>query len=806
MKQGLFFLLALLSLNMHEIMGQNNGRDLVIFEKFSGIYCGACPTAVNIIHDLMEDGAQIGVIAYQTGSYSNELYQNPDSDGMAQYYQSMVNAYPTTIIDGMHVPAWNVDQEYEDYYEERKNTAAEFAIDLELVHNSGLDYTINVDVEKLGAQSTGVLRVVLTETNIDQIWQGEEHLYDVCRKMLPDHNGTSLDINTSESFSFDVTMDPAWERDYCKIIAYVQNNATRFEPQEIFGAAMISFADNDQQNDVAIEDITMLNGCATNIVTYPESGDKDVVCGDVLVPTVRIRNSGNDILTSALIQYAVNNGQLSEYNWTGSLAPLETEEIELPGITFSPQASDNELSIEVSIPNTQTDEDEWNNVKILSFDGSENVGTSLSIEFRTDEWPSLNSWELVDSDGNIVEQSGSLSSYTVYEHAFDLEPGCYRFTIYDQTGNGFSNYAGEDGYFIFYNSNGDELVNVVDFGYEWSLNFSTEEGAVNTIPSETPWYDGVSETKKALFMNTTANWCTPCGEYESIFDEIYENHSGTICSVKGHVSSSSIGDPVSGDFHNVLNGGGGIPSYNLSGNKVDMWPPEVDPILEENEAFIVEGVKANIAFGYKVEGDQIIANATTKFFSDIEGEFFINIFILENNIEYSQSYDAGYETTIAKRVSRGPFEPNVENMWGENVGNGLALTGTTLNAEFSREIPDEWERENLELVAVIWHKEGDIYKALSAEDQPSDFYEDLRNIPEEVELNLFPNPVKDRLYLVSDREINQIEIFDLKGQLLKKYFANSDHTQIAISELKSGLYLVRVQGDGFISTKKIIVK
>ena len=56
-----------------------------------------------------------------------------------------------------------------------------------------------------------------------------------------------------------------------------------------------------------------------------EYSRKNPICGK---PLIKIRNYGTDVLTSLEIQYRVVGGDLHNYNWTGSLAFLETEEVE----------------------------------------------------------------------------------------------------------------------------------------------------------------------------------------------------------------------------------------------------------------------------------------------------------------------------------------------------------------------------------------------------------------------------------------------------------------------------------------------
>nr|NQU92775.1 Omp28-related outer membrane protein [Bacteroidota bacterium] len=787
-------------------------RDYVVFEKFSGIYCGACPIAIQHIHTLIEEGADIGVISYQSASsYSHPFYENPDADGMYSYYTPLISGFPTTIADGLIVPTYNVFEEYEAAYEERKYTLPAFGVQVNVTDNGNNDFTVDVIAEKVSTVSTGILRVVLTESHIDQLWMGETELNDICRKMLPDYNGTAINIPSGvDTISFNLEMDPTLVTDYCKIVAYVQNDEKVRTAREILGSDVYFFSEIIQPYDASIEDILALNGTACQGVTYPHLEKADLVCGEEVIPKVRLRNSGNTNLTSATIKYTVNNGSVSEYTWSGELAYLETEAVELPAIAYSPYAYNNYLKVWIGEPNNQPDEDPTNNVSDLFFDNADKTGPQPSIEFRTDTWPSQNRWELADAEGNILQESVTLQQYTVYNETFNLEPGCYRFSIYDDGGNGFSDYTDNDGYFIFRNSDNEELINIINFGYEWTLVFSTDEPTI--LPGDIPLYPVLS-AKKALMLKTTASWCGPCGTYHWVFEEIYTEYRDEICSINAHVSSSTIGDPVSGAFHNILNGSGqGIPSFNLSGVKVDVWPPTVEDIIAEYDNFMEIPVVANVAFGYEINNDQINLSATTTFFDGTDGDFWVNAFILENGIEYEQNVGNTYETVIGERISRGTFIPTEEEMWGDNIANGAIETGTSFNSSFTRNLPPEWNADSLEFVVVIWQKTNDTtFRALSAEDVPHDYVvgvgTHLTNLGED-EIVLFPNPANEQLTLSSNMEISAVEMINVTGNLVARFENISTNSfTIPVAEMPEGMYFVRIHTiDGAIVVRKIIIK
>ncbi|MGE4515204.1 MAG: T9SS type A sorting domain-containing protein [Chryseobacterium sp.] len=70
------------------------------------------------------------------------------------------------------------------------------------------------------------------------------------------------------------------------------------------------------------------------------------------------------------------------------------------------------------------------------------------------------------------------------------------------------------------------------------------------------------------------------------------------------------------------------------------------------------------------------------------------------------------------------------------------------------------------------------------------------------DIKVYPNPVKDVLNINADKKLSGIEIFSLSGQLLKKI--DEDVKQVNVSDLKKGVYLLKVKSDGKDQSFKIV--
>jgi len=70
------------------------------------------------------------------------------------------------------------------------------------------------------------------------------------------------------------------------------------------------------------------------------------------------------------------------------------------------------------------------------------------------------------------------------------------------------------------------------------------------------------------------------------------------------------------------------------------------------------------------------------------------------------------------------------------------------------------------------------------------------------QLQIFPNPVKDDIFIQSDLQIEKVEIYSLTGSLLTQ--ENNFNEKISISALPEGIYLLRIYTDKGVAVSKIV--
>ncbi|MDR0873533.1 MAG: T9SS type A sorting domain-containing protein [Prevotellaceae bacterium] len=70
------------------------------------------------------------------------------------------------------------------------------------------------------------------------------------------------------------------------------------------------------------------------------------------------------------------------------------------------------------------------------------------------------------------------------------------------------------------------------------------------------------------------------------------------------------------------------------------------------------------------------------------------------------------------------------------------------------------------------------------------------------QLKIFPNPVKDEIFIKSDLQIQKVEIYSLTGVLLLS--ENNFNEKLSVSALPAGVYLLKVYTDKGMAVSKIV--
>lgn len=152
------------------------------------------------------------------------------------------------------------------------------------------------------------------------------------------------------------------------------------------------------------------------------------VCATSVTPVIRVRNNGEQTLTSLDVSYSLDGTEIGTLTWTGALAYAEIEDVTLSDI--APAEGNHTFSFTVSNPNGGTDENATNDTATSDF-FMNTTGSGVTISVGGGSWDSEIGWSL-DFNGTVLA-SGGAGSVTEC-----IPNGCFTFNMTDSYGDGWN--------------------------------------------------------------------------------------------------------------------------------------------------------------------------------------------------------------------------------------------------------------------------------------------------------------------------------------------------------------------------------
>lgn len=410
----------------------------VVLEEFTGIYCQFCPEGHAIAQSIQDENpGRVSLINIHAGGFANPQSGHPDfrtDYGNAIANQSGLTGYPAGQVNRHVFPGRGMSNGGTAMGRGAWALSASEILDMPSYVNVGIEanldlatrlLTIHVEAYYTGdsPESTNLLNVAVLQNNTKgpQSGGGAGNNYNHMHRLVDLITGQwGEEITTTTAGSFvDRTFTYTVPADYRGVEAVLEDmEVAAFiteTQQEIPSGSSTKpyFTGVTLANDVNIRSIQPI----------------DPTCGNTISPVVNVKNEGQNPITELAITYEVN-GDSQVYNWTGNIPALWDENIELPEITFNLQETN---TLNISVP---TDEDNTNNSQSLSFDKASEGSGTIKIRISTDNWGYEFSWELRDSQGNVVESGdGYPNGNTTYVH-LDLAADCYTIHLFDEYGDG----------------------------------------------------------------------------------------------------------------------------------------------------------------------------------------------------------------------------------------------------------------------------------------------------------------------------------------------------------------------------------
>ena len=270
-----------------------------------------------------------------------------------------------------------------------------------------------------------------------QVWKddcGENPIYPQGGTWIYDRAGWCPGAATNIEYS-DITqyVSPGQNAN----IDYGMDAATG-DSRYIVNNQLVTYGDYNFNLDVAVTDILTPS---SNI----ENSRENYICSS---PTIMIKNTGSTAITSAVVEYWVNDAtNRQSYTWHGSLNSGEITEVSLDAnsnLWNDLHPSGNKFHVEIKSPNGATDGYLLNNTYNSKFEIPEVLPDEFYIMLRTNKKGDETSYKLYDSSGEIFHKN-NLDGNKFYRDTFRLGVGCYKLEILDSDGDGLKFFGNNDG-------------------------------------------------------------------------------------------------------------------------------------------------------------------------------------------------------------------------------------------------------------------------------------------------------------------------------------------------------------------------
>ncbi len=219
----------------------------------------------------------------------------------------------------------------------------------------------------------------------------------------------------------------------------------------------------------------------------------------------------------------------------------------------------------------------------------------------------------------------------------------------------------------------------------------------------------IQQSQQAVMFYMSGNWCGPCGLYgKPALKKNIDKHGDDLV-----VISAQLGqDPMTNQYANEvasLWGVNSVPTAAIGGNegsasKIGGGASMEGSMDTKISSLIASEAVLNSMIERKVEGNKMTVTVTTKFFKAADGEYFISVYLLEDNIIDRQyvSGEGWHDPVEFDNILRAEMTDGAA--YGVALADGTTAANTKVTKEFSVTLDSKWKTENLKVAAVIWKK------------------------------------------------------------------------------------------------------
>ena len=466
--------------------------------------------------------------------------------------------------------------------------------------------------------------------------------------------------------------------------------------------------------------------------------------------------------------------------------------------------------------------------------GCDNNVTLITINF--DNYPKETAWSLTNSAGVTVASGGPYGAQTdgstlVVEEC--LVDGCYDFTMTDTYGDGICCYYGNGSYSV--TNEGSILASGASFGTTETTNICVEGGSPDPTCS-----DGVQNGDE-IGIDCGGPDCVSC---ESCDDGAQNgNETGIDCGGTDCPACPTCSDGVQNGDETGIDCGGincdvcescddGIQNGNETG--VDCGGSDCTPCSSSgseelfahyfesgwdgwqdggSDCYRYSGARSyegNYSIRLRDNSGTVSSMTSSDYnvsdYSAIEIEFYFYPNSMESGEDlFVRYYDGSNWNTVASYVSGTDFNNNTFYSASVTVSAADYNFASNSKFRFQCDASANADRIYIDQVTVTGISSSSRLEGISSRSiKQLRSVSETRLIEDEDEFSIYPNPVFSDMNILSEDNINRLKVYSITGKLLM--VSNVDNTQavIDLSLFDSGIYMISIETDEEVMTKKFI--
>lgn len=469
-------LLCDFSLSSQEFVSTEVSNRNILIEEFTGKACINCPLGHATANMLVEENpGRIYVVNVHAGYYSTTAYPNLNTNmGDSLLLAHDVGLFPSALINRTSDGSLSYNT-WENYVTQQLPQTAECNVAGQVTINPVTRVaTVKVEVYYTSDsnEDANYLTIYMLQDSIignqtghgynpDQVVNGDQYCHQhTLRDVITPTWGDEITPTTAGTL-----ITKTYEYEIPEIIGDPNGVEIDFDNIHFFAFVTEKYQGSSTKPVLNVNSLNTLLGSQEETLPYlkdvfPKS---QVACSDERTISAKVQNCGTQDITSMKLEYKVDNGDVAEFSWEGTItsgeiaiidnevnAPLGNHEVEVRIVEANGQTFDMEMTASVETQEYQT----------LYID---EVEKEFTIQVMQDKHGKQTTWDLVSSENEVLVSGGPYNtliggSTELHEETVVLRNGdCVKFTIRDSEGDGIC-CANGDGYYRLIDSEGNIII------------------------------------------------------------------------------------------------------------------------------------------------------------------------------------------------------------------------------------------------------------------------------------------------------------------------------------------------------------